>query len=319
MDFKQIEAFVNVVKYQGFSKAADASFLTQPTISTHIRNLEKELEVRLIDRNNKAMQLTSQGRIFYEYALELLNKREEAIVSLQRHAQKIDGVVELQASSVPGQYIVPQLMAGFRARHEMARFYLEQSDSHQVEENLLNQKGEIGFTGSMSHNRLQYEPLVEDEVVLITPKNKKFLEREGETLRIEDFIDEPFAWREHGSATRTEFEAMLSDLGIYNEQMKVVFRSNSMAAIKRAVASGLCISIISRMAVGNEDFLCFDIKEFCPNRKFYLVYHKDITLSPTAEKFKNYALSVYSKEKDEIPGTAAHKAMLREIQGKAGA
>ena len=50
MDFKQIEAFVNVVRYKSFSKAADATFFTQPTISTHIRNLEKELGVKLLDR-----------------------------------------------------------------------------------------------------------------------------------------------------------------------------------------------------------------------------------------------------------------------------
>ena len=55
MDFKQIEAFVNVVRYKSFSKAADATFFTQPTISTHIRNLEKELGVKLLDRKSRVL------------------------------------------------------------------------------------------------------------------------------------------------------------------------------------------------------------------------------------------------------------------------
>ena len=67
MDFKQIEAFVNVVRYKSFSKAADATFFTQPTISTHIRNLEKELGVKLLDRKSRVVEMTPQGSKFYKY------------------------------------------------------------------------------------------------------------------------------------------------------------------------------------------------------------------------------------------------------------
>lgn len=75
MDFKQIEAFVNVIKYKSFSKAAEATFLTQPTISTHISSLEKELGVTLIDRMGKESRPTKQGRAFYNYAINLLHTR----------------------------------------------------------------------------------------------------------------------------------------------------------------------------------------------------------------------------------------------------
>ena len=75
MDFKQIEAFVNVVRYKSFSKAADATFFTQPTISTHIRNLEKELGVKLLDRKSRIVEMTPQGSKFYKYAVEMINAR----------------------------------------------------------------------------------------------------------------------------------------------------------------------------------------------------------------------------------------------------
>ena len=79
MEFKQLEAFVNVVKYKSFSKAAEATYLTQPTISTHISSLEKELGVKLVDRNGKESRPTKHGRAFYNYAINIINTRERAV------------------------------------------------------------------------------------------------------------------------------------------------------------------------------------------------------------------------------------------------
>jgi DNA-binding transcriptional LysR family regulator len=79
MDFKQIEAFVNVAKYKSFSKAAEAIYLSQPTISSHIASLENELGVILFDRNGKEVRLTRAGSIFIEYAVNLINIRNTAI------------------------------------------------------------------------------------------------------------------------------------------------------------------------------------------------------------------------------------------------
>ena len=75
MEFRQLEAFVNAAKYKSFSKAADATFLTQPTISTHVSNLENELGVRLLNRSGREISLTPHGHEFYSYAVELLNTR----------------------------------------------------------------------------------------------------------------------------------------------------------------------------------------------------------------------------------------------------
>ena len=89
MDFKQIEAFVNVVRYKSFSKAADATFFTQPTISTHIRNLEKELGVKLLDRKSRVVEMTPQGTKFYKYAVEMINARAQAFDALDNDSDNI--------------------------------------------------------------------------------------------------------------------------------------------------------------------------------------------------------------------------------------
>lgn len=295
MDFKQIEAFVNVVKYKSFSKAADASFLTQPTISTHIGILEKELNMQLINRKSKEALPTKQGRIFYKYAIMMLNTREKAVHSLNNLPSDINGILEIQASSIPGEYIVPELMTKFRQIYPDVRFYLEQSDSVTVSKNLLENKGEIGFTGMKSENGLVYIPVMRDEAVLITPPSTKFKALEGKVLTPEDFIREPFILREQGSGTRKEFEDKIEKLGYPPGKLNITARINSMESIKHAVAGGLGVSIVSKIAVGKQcdkdRFLIFSMEGYHSGREFYLAYNKNVTLSPRAEAFKEFVLN----------------------------
>ena len=297
MDFKQIEAFVNVIKYKGFSKAAEATFLTQPTISAHINSLEKELRLQLIDRTKKEAIPTAEGKIFYNYALTMLNTREQAIYSLQNFSLNINGTIEIQSSSIPGEYIVPSLIAEFKNEYGKAKFHLEQSDSSLVADNIKSHKGEIGFTGHRENNGLTYKLLMKDKVVLVTPKNEYFMKRAGESLKLREFINEPFILREKGSATRQALESELESKGIAGSSMNVIARMNSMEAIKQAVRGGLGISIISEVAAdrASEDsgYMVFDIEDFDTGREFYLVYDDKITMSPTSETFKFFVLEKY--------------------------
>ena len=77
MEFRQIEAFVNVVKYQSFSKAAKIMFLSQPTVSAHVVSMEQELSCRLFDRTTKRVEVTADGKRLYEYATKILDLRDE--------------------------------------------------------------------------------------------------------------------------------------------------------------------------------------------------------------------------------------------------
>ena len=110
MEFRQIEAFVNAVKYKSFSKAADATFLTQPTISAHINNLENELGVTLVNRSGREITLTKQGKMFYPYAVDMLHTRSQALLSVQAKDGEMNGVLDIYSSSIPGQYYLPKLM-----------------------------------------------------------------------------------------------------------------------------------------------------------------------------------------------------------------
>lgn len=300
MEFKQIEAFVNVVKYRSFSKAADASFLTQPTVSTHISSLEKELGVTLVERLGKESRPTKQGREFYKYALNLLNTREKAIMAVSDAGQKLSGVVELQASSVPGMYILPKLMAAFREENPDARFYLEVSDSKTVWNNMQENKGELGFTGDFRGNSLGCENLCRDESVLITPKNARFsaLREKSAFISGKDFLDEEFIWREEGSASRNTTEEKLCKRR--GAKLNIAATVNSLEAVKQCVGEGLGISVISGIAAEADadkaDYLTFRFSDLELDREYYLVYNRGITLSPIASRFRDFVLSCFTKQ-----------------------
>ena len=294
MDFKQIEAFVNVVKYKGFSKAAEATFITQPTISAHINALEKELQLQLIVRTKKEAVPTAEGRLFYNYALNMLHMREQAVYSLQSFSLNINGIVDIKSSSIPGEYIVPPLIAQFRKEYGRARFRLEQSDSGTVAERIKAHSGEIGFTGHKGSDGLTYRLIMKDKAVLIAPKGGRFDDADSGRIKLRDVISEPFILRERGSATRETLEREMADKGIAFSSIKVAAQMNSMEAIKQLVRGGMGVSIISEVASERENadrgYHVFEIEEYTAEREFYMVYDEKFTMSPTAETFKLFVL-----------------------------
>ncbi len=302
MEFRQLEAFVNAVKYKSFSKAADAAFLTQPTISTHVSNLEIELGVKLLNRTGREILLTPQGQEFYSYAVDLLNTREKALLSVQAARTEPDGVLEIQTSSIPGQAYLPKLMEDFHREYPHVRFFVEQSDSRIVNDNLMNQRGNIGFTGYKGNPGLCYEPLFHDEMVLITPDNERYRPyADGEEIPAEVFEGESFVLREDGSGTKQEMEKAVVDGRAIFKDIEVIARMSSMTAVKRVVSRGLGISIVSeqivRQTARQEGIRYFRIRGLMQKRTFYLVYNKNVCLSPEAEAFLNF---IHSRQETAI-------------------
>lgn len=106
MHLKQLEVFVNVVKLKSFSKAAEAVYLSQPTVSAHINALEDELDAKLIVRSTKEVYPSKAGKIFYQYALEMLNLRDMAMQEVKSYSTQVRGTLDVAASTVPSQYLL---------------------------------------------------------------------------------------------------------------------------------------------------------------------------------------------------------------------
>ncbi len=287
MDFKQIEAFVNVVRFKSFSKAADATFFTQPTISTHIRNLEKELGVQLLDRRSRVAEMTPHGAKFYKYAVEMINVRALATETLRAGADKVEGILEIQTSSIPGITFLPELMAEFRAKHPDIQYYVSLSDTQSVIDNIAERRGEIGFIGSeLSNSSFTSIKVASDQVVLIAPKSYEL----SGSITMAEAVRYPFIWRETGSATRSTFEAAALELGYKKEVFDVAALFDDMDATLRSVEAGLGVAVISKKVastMGNSVSMV-EISDFKDTRDFYMIQMKSTSLSPAAEAFSQF-------------------------------
>lgn len=291
MDFKQIEAFVNVVRYKSFSRAADATFFTQPTISTHISILEKELGTKLLDRKGRTVEMTPQGKQFYKYAVEMVNTRSRAIAALDKDSDKVEGVLELQTSSIPGITFLPDMLALFRKEHMNTQFYVNQSDSVAVVDHIAERRGELGFVGEKGNNpNLEYNKIFSDRSVLVVAKG---LFTDAEEVELDDIMGLPFIWRENGSATQKSFEDAVVKKGFDRASFEVIAMFNDLDAIIRAVEIGLGVAILSEQTVaklGSRNIRLVNINGFNVNRDFYMINMKGVALSPVAEAFKQFVL-----------------------------
>ena len=172
MDIRQLESLVVVAEQGSFSEAARILHISQPSISTHISALEKELGIRLFNRTTKKVVLTSQGKEIYEYALGIFNltKRIRDLGSSPNSQ-----TLQLGASSVPSAYMLPEIMRGFREEYPDCRIALRQSDSAIVVEELLDGVCDVGIVGDViKANGLSYTPILEDRNVLVTANNEHF-------------------------------------------------------------------------------------------------------------------------------------------------
>ena len=300
MDFKQLEAFVYVVKLKSFSKAAQRIYLTQPTISAHINSLEKELDTKLIERGTKYVYPTKPGSILYQYAVKMLNLRDAACCSVRNYNKELKGTLTICASTAPSQYILPKVISAFREEYPNVTFNIQRQDSEQVVDSISKGLADIGFCGTDTHSPdCVFESFTEDHLVVITPNNERFHQMQAGGMKSDLLKREPIIIREEGSGTRKEMEHFLSRAGIDIGELKIAAQFNDPDSIKHSVSQGMGISIISKAAIEDyENFgliLSFDLNGISMDRHLYVVTHKSNPLPFAGEVFLNYVKMFYDK------------------------
>lgn len=283
MRLEYIRSFMSVVNYKSFSLAAQNIFLSQPTISTHIKQLENELGVQLLVRSTKDVILSEAGLIFYPYAVRLLETEHEAVVSLGAKESQVSGTVSISTSSVPGNYVLPHFFAAVKETFPDISYRVSEGDSAKVIQEVLHFDTEIGVGSIESMNeKCSCEPLFQDEIVLITPNTEKYKRMNG-IFPPELLKNERFVLRESGSGTKMASENMERSLKLDLKSIKVAAQFESSEMVRRAVEAGVGIAFISRLAIRDSRELQkvqeFRFEHVNSRRQLYLVYHKDRVLS----------------------------------------
>lgn len=299
MDFKQLQSYITAVKYKSFTTAAEKLGISQPTISTHIRILEAELDCRLLSRNAKSFEVTQKGWEVYEAAQEILKVWGNM---LNRWGDEESRVVRLGVSTIPSAYILPEVLPDFKKRYENVCFEISQEDSRAIIDAVHNGSYDIGLVGMKTEDdTLEFQSFYQDRMVLITPVTERYLamQQQQEQVPLKELFAEPMILRERGSGSRRSAEHFMREMGISEEQLSVTARMNDQESIKNLVAGGLGLSIISEKAVQDsldaKRLLKFDLPGEPANRQFYLIYQKGRILKEYAEEFKNYLLNYYKK------------------------
>lgn len=297
MDFKQIECFVEVIKKKSFSNAAEVLYMSQPAVTSNVQKLEAELGILLIDRTGKGARPTDAGKIMFRYGQELLNLRLKAFSDLKSHSSYALSKLEIFASSIPEEYIVPKLLKEFMLEKKDALWHLHSGDTKNVIDNLATGRGNLGFTGAMpSVSTIDSQLVFEDEPVMVAAPNKNF----AETVSIEDLQGQNLIVREDGSGTRKALEENLKKLGYSLNSFAALTVCESGGTIKKMVEMGMGISFLSNLAIKEElaygKLSAHRIKGFEDRRSFYFVWAKDRHLSPVEESFKRFVLNSQAKK-----------------------
>ncbi len=294
ISLRQLDIFCRVAEKKSFSKAAASVYLTQPTVSEHVSSLEKLLGTKMFDRVGRRVELTKAGEIYYKYARKIIDLRGEAQQVLDSYLGLLRGRLTIGASTIPGVYIVPKMVAGFRKEFPSIGTVVQVADSGEIIGEVSEGRLEIGFVGRKPRGKvLSAKPLVSDNLVVAVPSGHKW-EKQG-SVSVSELRGEPFLLREPGSGTRAAFEDALSKQHVSLErEFNLVAELGSTEAIKQGIREGLGVSVISDIAVKADCNHCqlktLAVKEFSITRKFYCIYQMHHTLTPAAEAFLKTAI-----------------------------
>lgn len=280
MELKQLRSFAAVVRYGSFTRAAENTYLSQPTISTHIRALEEELNTQLLLRDTKNLQVTPRGQELYECACRMLELQDNL---LQRWRQSDQHIIQLGASTIPSAYILPEVLPRYGKENPGSYFVVHQSDSRQVIQGVAEGLFDVGMSGMPCQDEaIRCEPFFRDRMVLITPVSRRFLalQSQGEAA-LPELLAEPIILREAGSGSQKSADRFLTQMGLRESELRVTARVNDQESIKNLVSGGLGVSIVSEKAVrdfvAEKRLLAFPLPPGSAERDLYLLLPRHAT------------------------------------------
>ncbi|MGE5627992.1 MAG: selenium metabolism-associated LysR family transcriptional regulator [Solirubrobacterales bacterium] len=294
MDFNRLEAFLNVAKYKNFSKAGAESSTSQPTISSYIAKLEKELKVQLFDRNSREVVLTSAGESFLNFARDMVEARDKAVADISSFNDNVAGKLHIGAGITPCNIVLPGLLADFNSLYPEVVFSISEQNTEKILEKISKFEEEIGIVGTtVNDEKINCHKLILDELLVISPVSYNFPKEVSMNILVEN----NFIMREKNSDTRKAFEDILSDNNIELGRLNISCEVNSIDTLMQFVKEGIGISVVSSEVC--KDYASMGlirisrIQNVEMKRCFYLAVSTKRTLTPAAKAFFDFCKDRY--------------------------
>jgi len=288
MDFDQLTTFMQVAELGNFSRAAEKVLRSQPAVSAQIRQLEDEYGARLFDRTKKSVTLTPAGELLFEYVKKLLALRQDSLQAVADSGTETRGVLSIGANETTFLYVLPEVLARYHKRYPQVRISVYRNFSHKVLQKVEDDEIELGVvTIPVRSTSLSVLPVFRDPLVWIASNHSEIGKRE--TITLQELAQEELILHKMGSLRRL----MDKQLRPFRPQLRVTMELTSAEMVKKFVAAGLGVSMISESFVQEElregklKILHTD-GEKC-FRELGLVYHEARSLSRAAEAFLEMA------------------------------
>lgn len=293
MNLEHLRTLVAIVEQGSLSAAARVKRISQPAVTKQVQRMEAELGLALVVRGPKRqVALTPAGERLLAFARTTLARYETLERELAALKSAERGRLSLAASTIPGEYVLPGLLAVFRAEYPQIEVQMTISDSSDVASRLLADEADVGVIGStIRRTGLRLERLVGDQVVLAVPPEHPFAGREK--VKVEDLRDQPLILREEGSGTRRSVETALEAAGLCLPQENVALILGSTQAILQAVAQGLGVGFVSArastQAQADGRLACVGLEGVDLRRDLYLAYSPQRAGDPLVARFVDFA------------------------------
>jgi LysR family transcriptional regulator, transcriptional activator of the cysJI operon len=246
----RLKVFRVVAAHLNFSRAAEELFLTQPAVTQQIKALEDELGVPLFDRSGGRISLSPGGQALLPYAGKLKTLSEEAYSAVTKATGKGGGHLTLGASQTIGQYLLPNLIAGFLRENPRISITATSGNTDTILDALVGHKIELALIeGPAMRKDIHAEPFMEDHMVLVVPAGHDWAEQEIDITLLKEA---PLLMREFGSGSRRVVEHALQETGLKKKDLKIRMELDSTEGLLSAVEAGLGVTFVSRWAVRNQ-------------------------------------------------------------------
>lgn len=247
VEIAQLEAFLQVARHRSFSRAAEALFLTQPSVTARIQTLERELGERLFERTGRSVTLTDAGRAFMPHAQRALTAVQEGTDAIEAVRHGDVGSIRIGASDSVATYVLPAVIKHFREARPRVHIHLATGTTEEMIERLLAGESHVAITKLSQHPEIESVHLYNDDLALVVQPRHPFAQR-GK-VNVSEVGREPFLFFERSSSYHSLIYSMFLRVGVVPES---VMELDSMEATKRMVEAGLGIAVLPGVLVERE-------------------------------------------------------------------
>lgn len=287
MQYDSLKTFVTLCEVGNFTKTSEILHISQPSVSLHIKNLEREFQTELFVRSPKLVQITPTGEILYKRAKQIIAIYEQAKEDILEHHNSVQGELIIGASFTIGEYILPSLLSKLQKDFPALELQIIIGNTHEIVESVRSLQVDIGLIeGQTNDTEVSVHPFMEDELFIIA-SNDHPLASKG-PFGIADLQNQAWVSREQGSGTREYLNHVIRSTGL---TVKSLITISSNQGIKESVIQGMGLSLLSRSVIEREvkngDLSVIPIKDKSFTRTLSYVFSPIMKHKRSVENFIN--------------------------------